>query len=103
MSIIAPTKAFRSYQLPLHLDGQLHELNAGDFVYIPKGTPHAQGNRGQEPVHLLLSVAPAVFVGFFRAREELVKTSPPGTPNYGPRMEALSDTFDVENLAPAPC
>lgn len=91
-----------SGRLTLHIDGQVHELGPGDYVFIPRGTPHAQGNRGDEPARLLLTVSSGHFIGFFRAREELVKTTPPGHPDYGPRMHALSDTYDVENLADAP-
>lgn len=91
-----------SGQLTLWVDGQFHELNPGDYVHIPRGVPHAQGNRGDAPTHLLLTVSPGDFVDFFRAREVIVETAPPGHPDYGPRMEALSDDFDVENLASSP-
>lgn len=91
-----------SGRLTLWVDGQFHELNPGDYVHIPRGVPHAQGNRGDEPTHLLLTVSPGDFVDFFRAREVIVETTPPGHPDYGPRMHALSDTFDLENTAPSP-
>lgn len=91
-----------SGQLTLWVDGQFHELNPGDYVHIPRGVPHAQGNRGEEPTRLLLTVSPGDFVDFFRAREVIVETTPPGHPDYGPRMHALSDAFDVENTAPSP-
>lgn len=91
-----------SGQLTLWVDGRFHLLNAGDYVHIPRGVPHAQGNRGAAPTRLLLTVSPGDFVDFFRAREVIVETAPPGHPDYGPRMEALSDDFDVENLADSP-
>ncbi len=91
-----------SGRLTLWVDGVFHELEPGDHVHIPRGVPHAQGNRGTEPARLLMSVSPGDFVDFFRAREEIIQTAPPGHPDYGPRMEALSDRFDVENLASSP-
>lgn len=88
--------------LTLWVDGQMHELTAGDYVFIPRGTPHAQGNRGTEPARLLLSVAPGDFIGFFRAREVIVQTTPSGHPDYGPRMSALGEDFDIEDIGPPP-
>jgi len=91
-----------SGQLTLHVDGQTRVLGPGDYVFIPRGTPHAQGNQGEASSRLLLTVSSGDFIGFFRAREELVKTTPPGHPDYGPRMHGLSDVYDVENLGDPP-
>lgn len=91
-----------SGELTLFIDGQTVTVKAGDYVFIPRGTPHAQGNRGDQPTRLLLTVAPGDFVGFFRAREEIVKTTPPGHADYGPRMRALGQTYDIQNLADPP-
>ena len=91
-----------SGRLTLWVNGRLHDLNAGDHVHIPPGVPHAQGNRGDEAAHLLLSVAPGHFADFFRAREVIVQTAPPGHPDYVPRMMALGDEFDIEVLGPEP-
>ncbi len=91
-----------SGQLTLWVEGRFHELNPGDYVFIPRGTPHAQGNRGAEPTRLLLTVSPGAFVEFFRARESIILTAPPGHPDYGPRMEALGERFDIQNVARSP-
>jgi quercetin dioxygenase-like cupin family protein len=91
-----------SGRLTLHVNGAATVLGAGDYAFIPRGTPHAQGNTGTEPTRVLLIVSPGHFVGFFRAREELVKTTPPGHAGYGPRMDALGDVYDIQNLAPPP-
>ena len=37
-----------------------------------------------------------------RAREVIIQTTPPGHPDYGPRMDALGEDFDIENLGPPP-
>ena len=91
-----------SGRLTLWVDGQTHELEAGDYVHIPRGVPHAQGNRGEASTHLLMTVSPGDFIGFFRAREVIIQTAPPGHPDYGPRMRALGEEFDIENLAAPP-
>lgn len=91
-----------SGRLTLWVDGRFHELEPGDYVHIPRGVPHAQGNRGDAPTRLLMTVVPGDFVDFFRAREAIVQTTPPGHPDYGPRMRALGADFDIENLAASP-
>ncbi len=91
-----------SGRLTLWVDGELHDLEAGDHVHIPAGTPHAQGNRTDEPARLLLTVAPGHFADFFRARERIIETAPPGHPDYVPRMMALGETFDIEVTGPEP-
>jgi len=91
-----------SGRLTLWVDGRFHDLNPGDYVHIPRGVAHAQGNRGTEPARLLLTVSPGDFVDFFRAREVIVATAPPGHPDYGTRMQALGEDFDIETLAPTP-
>ena len=37
-------------QLRVWVDGQVHRLNPGDYVFIPRGTPHAQGNPEPTPI-----------------------------------------------------
>lgn len=87
-------------RLTLYVDGQAHELTAGDHAFIPRAVPHAQGNTGEAPTRVLLTVAPGAFTGFFRAREAIVKTAPPDHPDYGPRMRALGETWDIETVGP---
>lgn len=88
--------------LTLHVGGETRVLGPGDYVFIPRGTPHAQGNTGEAPSRLLVTLAPGDFTGFFHAREELVKTSPPGHPDYVPRMMALGQTYDIQVLGEPP-
>jgi hypothetical protein len=40
--------------------------------------------------------------GFFDARVEIVRETPPGHAEYCPRMMALGERFDIEVLGPAP-
>ncbi len=89
-------------ELTVFIGGQVHTLGPGDYAFVPRGTPHAQGNRTQSETILLLTMAPGDFVGFFAARAELIRDTPPGHPEYGERMRALGDRFDIEVVGPAP-
>lgn len=40
---------------------------------VYSGVPHAQSNRGDAPTHLLMTVSPGDFIGFFRAREVIIQ------------------------------
>src|SRR6185437_11193188 len=44
-----------------------HELGPGTLGLLPHGTPHAQANHSDKPVHFLGSGAPAGFEKFFPA------------------------------------
>lgn len=89
-------------ELTLFVEGELHTLGAGDFAFIPRGTPHAQGNSGHAEATMLVTLSPGAFAGFFEARAALVRETPPDHPQYGARMRALGERFDIEVLAPPP-
>ncbi len=89
-------------RLTLYRNGRAVELGAGDHAFIPRGTPHAQGNTGEAPTRVLLTVAPGAFTGFFRAREAIVKTTPPDHPDHGARTRAPGQTWDIETVGPPP-
>jgi quercetin dioxygenase-like cupin family protein len=75
------------------------EYPAGSYVLIPRGTPHAQGNLGQVPVKLLLTMTPAGFERSFKDRVELFKTLKPGPEFQKKRKEnAVKGNYDVEFL-----
>ncbi len=46
-------------QLEIMVGDQVHEAKAGDFVHIPKGTPHRFLNRSQTPAKMLATFVPA--------------------------------------------
>lgn len=73
----------------------------GSYVLIPRGTPHAQGNRGKVPVRVLLAMTPGGFEQSFLDRVELFKTVRPGDPDFRRRRDQLakSSKVDVERLA----
>lgn len=89
-------------RLTVFVNGQTHVLGPGDYAFIPRGTPHAQGNQTESETIVVLTMAPGAFAGFFDARAELVLRAPPGHPDYVPGMMALGDRFDIEILGPTP-
>jgi quercetin dioxygenase-like cupin family protein len=74
---------------------------AGSYVLIPRGTPHAQGNRGKVPVRVLLTMTPGGFEQSFLDRVSLFKTVKPGDPDFRRMPDELTKNskVDVERLA----
>lgn len=91
-----------SGQLTLFVNGETHTLGPGDYAFIPRGTPHAQGNQTTQESITALTLVPGAFEGFFDARAEIVLKTPPGHPDYAPSMMALGERFDIEVVGPAP-
>ena len=75
-----------------------HELPAGSYILIPKGTPHGDGNASKEPVRVLLTNTPADFERYFRDRVELLKVLKPSDPDFTRRMAELRKKHDAEEL-----
>ena len=91
-------------ELEVRLGDETISASAGDFVNIPKGTPHAFVNRGQTPAKMIATFVPAGIEHFF---EEALE---PATDRHGsppPLDEALiqriveaAARYDVEMLPP---
>lgn len=89
--------------LTVHLNGKTHRLGPGSHVFIPKGTPHAQGNLDPQPLRFLLTTTPSAgFDGFMEARAEVMKTTKPGTIEFIKKVKALVPNLDLEVLGPSP-
>ena len=88
--------------LSVYLDDQWHELGPGTLAVLPKGKPHAQGNRSDKPVHFIGSGAPSGFEKFFPAVDALMKRMKPGTPEFGAEFQKIFATCDIVSLGPAP-
>jgi len=84
--------------LTLLVDGVHKFVEAGSFVFVPKGTPHAQGNFTNSNLRLIISFYPAGFEKFFEARSEIIKLHPPGTKQYGIQMRKLGQKYDIRNI-----
>ena len=77
------------------------EYPAGSYVLIPRGTPHAQGNRGKVPARILLTMTPGGFEQSFKDRVELFKTTKREDPDFRKKRKenAVKGSYDVEFLA----
>lgn len=91
-----------SGELTLFFGGVVHKLRAGDYAFVPRGTPHAQGNETTQENVVILTMVPGTFEGFFDDRAELVKETPPQHPDYGAGMMRVGKPYDIEILGPAP-
>ncbi len=89
-------------EFTVFVGGKLHKLAAGSFVFIPRGTPHAQGNSSAGTVKIVSFFAPAGWEQSARDRAALHATHPVGTPEFSRRISALFEKHDIEMLGPSP-
>lgn len=75
--------------LTVHVDGKTHELTAGSFLFIPRGSPHGQANFGSTPVRFLLDMKPGGFERHLKDRIALAKTTTPEAPDFPKKMDAI--------------
>lgn len=92
-------------QLEIMVDGQVHEVQAGGFVHVSKGSPHSFINRSQAPVKFIATFVPAVNVEkFFREAMEETQDRNATPPQLDDaliqRMIAAAESNGVEILPP---
>lgn len=75
-----------SGELEVTAAGTSYRARSGDFVFIPRGTPHRFHNSGLHTVRQLLVFTPAGIEGFFR---EAGQSPVPGRPAPPPEQEDL--------------
>jgi quercetin dioxygenase-like cupin family protein len=87
--------------LTVKINDNLSDYPAGSYVLIPRGTPHAQGNRGKVPARILLTMTPGGFERSFKDRVDLFKTAKPTDPDFRQKRKenAVKGNYDVEFLA----
>ena len=68
--------------LTVKINDKTVDYPAGSYVLIPRGTPHAQENRGKVPIRVLLTMTPGGFEQSFTDRAELFKTVKPDDPDF---------------------
>ncbi len=75
------------------------EAEAGDFVWIPRGTRHGFKNIGSDVGKLLIYFTPPGFENFFLEAGEDADADGNPPPAWTPdRIEALGDTFRAHRL-----
>jgi quercetin dioxygenase-like cupin family protein len=87
--------------LTVKINDKTSDYPAGSYVLIPRGTSHAQGNRGKIPVKVLLTMTPGGFEQSFKDRVELFKTAKPTDTDFRKKREEnrIKGKYDVERLA----
>jgi quercetin dioxygenase-like cupin family protein len=88
--------------LSVYTDEKWHELGPGTLGVLPRGKPHAQGNRSDKPVHFVGSGAPAVFANLFPLVDALMKRMKPGTPEFLAEFHQIMGRCDIVPLGPPP-
>jgi quercetin dioxygenase-like cupin family protein len=84
------------------VEGKLHRLGPGGFVFIPRGTPHAQGNSSAGTVKIVSFFSPAGWERSARERAGLHARHPAGTPEFAERIGEVFARHDIEVLGPSP-
>lgn len=88
--------------LSVYVGDAWHELGPGTLGVLPRGKPHAQGNRSDKPVHFIGSGAPSGFEKLFPAVDALMKRVRPGTPEFIAEFQKIAAGCDIVSLGPAP-
>jgi quercetin dioxygenase-like cupin family protein len=88
--------------LSVYIEDKWHELGPGSLGVMPKGKPHAQGNRGDKPVHFIGTGAPSGFEMMFPEVDALMKRTRPGTPEFIAEFQKITSRCDIVSLGPAP-
>ncbi|GAC1624320.1 MAG: hypothetical protein NVS9B13_18780 [Candidatus Acidiferrum sp.] len=84
------------------MEGRWNELPPGALAVVPRGTPHALGNRTKQAVRFLNSGNPAGFERFFADVEATSRRFPYGSPEFMAELMKVYKNYDTEMLGPAP-
>jgi quercetin dioxygenase-like cupin family protein len=91
--------------LEIYLDGRVISAKAGDYVFIPRGTPHRFTNVGEETAVQLVTFAPAGMDSFLKEVYPVATDRnapiPPVTEELIQQMNAAAPKYHLEVL-PAP-
>jgi quercetin dioxygenase-like cupin family protein len=91
-----------SGEFTLFVSGKLHRLKPGAFVFIPRGTPHAQGNSSSQTVKIVSFFSPAGWEQSARDRAALHAEHPAGSAEFAKRIGGVLEKHDIEVLGPSP-
>jgi quercetin dioxygenase-like cupin family protein len=89
-------------EFSVFVGGKLHRLAPGSFVFIPRGSPHAQGNSSNGTVKIVSFFSPAGWEQSARDRAALHAVHPAGTPEFSKLIGAVFEKHDIEVLGPSP-
>jgi quercetin dioxygenase-like cupin family protein len=89
-------------RVSLWLDGEWQDLPPGAVAEVPRGVPHALGNRSQQSVRFLVAGNPAGFEKFFADIAATARNFPYGSPAFLAELKKVYTKYDSELLAPPP-
>ena len=84
------------------MDGSGHDLSPGSLGVVPRGTPHAYGNRTKPPMRFLNLGNPAGFERFFADLDGIVRHFAYGSPELLAELKKVYPKYDNEILGPTP-
>lgn len=84
--------------LEMQIGDERHQVPAGGFVWIPRGTPHTFANAGPDDVHALTLAIPGGIEDFF-AENDAHLASVDGPPNPS-ELSEIAARHDVTILGP---
>jgi len=88
--------------LSVFVDGKWRDLEAGTVAEIPRGTPHAQGNTGEQPATFVGWGNPSGFEQSFPEINELASQIRPSSAEWGPAIAKIISRHDTKVLGPPP-
>ena len=86
----------------IRIGDELHELEAGGFAFVPRGTVHNFRNAGHSPSRILVGFTPAGMEGFFRESGRSATDDGPAPPvddDEIARTMAAAPKYGVEAVA----
>lgn len=78
----------------VEVDDRRCTANAGDYVFVPRGSVHRARRLGGEPGRILMLFVPAGFEGYFRELVAMVQQDPTWPPTDMDRMSEVGRKYD---------
>jgi len=77
------------------LNGKSSDMNTGEYVFIPKGTPHGFYNHSSETIEILCYAVPGIFTAeYFREISKILSVGGP------PDVSKLKEIMQAHGLTP---
>jgi mannose-6-phosphate isomerase-like protein (cupin superfamily) len=80
---------------------QSYDAPAGTLVMVPPGAPHTFANVSDEPVVLLNTFTPDLYVQYFRDLHDMIASGQPPSPDNVVRVMARYATVPATDYAPS--
>ena len=90
--------------IDLYLGDEVHQVEAGAFCVVPRGTPHTFLSTSPDPARMLVLVSPSGFERFFAEVEQRFPEAEgiPGPDVVGPELTAIAAKHGCQITGPPP-